>query len=91
MKKFFKYSWKNKYGTSDGFAIVQELSKSEMDSFLAENKYTQLTEITTIGKLIYGSTCLYEKSGRIFVFNNVDRIEELDPDFVANEHFVGLL
>lgn len=97
--KFQKISWG--FDENDGhekYVIIQRLNETdpEMIKYLEENGHLTETlkresEPYVWGKLVYGSSAQYEKSGRIFWFRQASNITNLDTEEVLKEHFTGLI
>ena len=92
--KFVKYSWGNDKDGNERYVIVQPLDENNKevkrikedviidDSFHKNCRW---------GKMIYGSSVKYTKSGNIYYFNDIKKITKLDTEEVMREHFVGLI
>lgn len=99
--KFAKYSWGiNPETGKESYAIVQVLDKNSPEVIrmmkgigwnLMDSESFPDKGMSLWGKLIYGSKREYESSGKVFHFNDVKEVIELDTEEVLENYFVGLL
>jgi len=93
--KFAKYSWGYDEEGNEKYAIVQpleddseEVKRVRIEAHIDPNDDGYIGGAW--GKIVYGSSCKYEKKGNIFYFRNME-VSDLDTDKVLKEHFVGLI
>jgi len=85
--KFYRLNW-----ASGGFVVIKRYGSARI--FKGSPKFAKdETGRTVFGYCIYGSKRGYDPEIALkhFYFNNVDNIQELSAEDVAEEHFVGLL
>ena len=84
MKMKYKYArlcWNN-----GDFAIVKDCKFEKLSN---PNNFN--VSIRAQATFLFGSRRGYDTSGKEFRFSNVEKIEELDKDFVVKNFFPGLI
>jgi len=96
--KFKKISWG--IDPDDGhenYVIIQQLANDDPQVIRHLEEFSHISEELfdkndyVWGKLVYGSSVQYSRSGRVFYFSNVTDIQDIPEEAVLMEHFTGLL
>ena len=91
--KYAKLIWHKSDGP-DGYAFIKCVDQNSSEVKHLEEICIQTADVkdTQIwGIFIYGSRAEYDRAGMLMSFSNYNGIEEVDEDWVMEEHFVGLL
>ena len=88
--RYYRLNWDN-----GGYVIIKRYGKARIFNYRLDKINNSLTIPTyanvIFGYCIYGSRRKYETSGNHLYFTDVKSIEELTPEYVAKEYFIGLL